>query len=227
MLVADVIAFLQIALVGDINAGLALDGFEQETGNGVAVFLQHALKGIGVVVGDADETGSHGTVVGVALGVVAHSDDGDGAAVEVAFAADDLHVLILDTFLHHAPAASQLEAGLVGFGTSVHGQHLIVAKIFGDILFPLAEAIIVEGAAAEGELLSLVGQGLDNLGVAVTLVDGRVGRKEVEIAFALAIPHKGTFAFGQNDGQRMIVVSTITGFHFHELFRFCHIAVYF
>jgi hypothetical protein len=52
----------------------------------------------------------------------------------------------------------------------------------------------------------------------MALVDGGVGGKEVKIAFAFAVPHKCAFAFGEDDGQGMIVVSAVTGFHFHEFF---------
>jgi hypothetical protein len=38
----------------------------------------------------------------------------------------------------------------------------------------------------------LLSEGLDELGVAVALVDGRVGGEEVQIMLALGIPHTGT-----------------------------------
>ncbi len=200
MLVADVIAFLQIALVGDVHAGLALDRLDEETGNLVAVLLQHLLQRVGVVVGYADETGSHRAVVGIALRVVAHSDDGDGAAVEVAFAADNHNLVVLDAFLDDAPAAGQLQGCLVGLGTAVHRQHLLIAEIFGHVFFPLAKAVVIESAAREGQLVGLVAEGLDDFRVAMALVDSRIGRKEVEILFAFAVPHKSAFAFGQHYG---------------------------
>ena len=176
------------------------------------------LQRVGIVVGDAQEAGSHGTVVGIALGVVAHSDDGDGAAVEVTLAADNLHLIVGDAFFHHAPAAGQLQASLVGFGTSVHRQYLVVAEILSDVFLPLTQAVVVESAAAEGQLMSLVAHRLDDLRVAVTLVDSAVGREKVEILLTLAVPHKSALTFGKDNGQRMIVMGTVAGFHLHELF---------
>ena len=214
---ADVVALLEVALIGDIDARLALDGLQQETSHLGAVLGQHLLQRVGIVVGDAQETGGHGAVVGVALGVVAHGDDGDGAAVEVALAADNHHLVVGDALLHHAPATGQLQSRLVGLGAGVHRQHLVVAEVLGYILLPLAETIIIERARREGQLVGLVAHGLDNLGVAMALVDSAVGRQEVEILLAFHIPHENAFAFGEHNGQRVIIVGAILGFHLHEL----------
>ena len=197
---ADIIAFLQVAIVRHIDAGLTLDGFEQEARHLLAVFSEAFLQRVGIVVGNAQEAGGHGTIVGVALGVVAHGDDGDGAAVEVTLAADDFHLVVGDAFFHHTPTAGQLQTCLVGLGTGVHGQHLVIAEIFGDIFLPLTQTVIVESTAREGQLVGLVAHSLDNLRVAMTLVDSGIGGKEVKIAFAFAVPHKSAFAFGEDNG---------------------------
>ena len=66
--------------------------------------------------------------------------------------------------------------------------------------------------------MGLVAHSLDNLRVAVALVDSAVGREKVEILLTLAVPHKSALTFGKDNGQRMIVMGTVAGFHFHELF---------
>jgi hypothetical protein len=45
--------------------------------------------------------------------------------------------------------------------------------------------------------------------MAVTLVDSGISRQEIEIAFAVDIPYEGTFAFGKDNGQWMIVMRTV------------------
>ena len=219
VLLADVVALLQVAFIGDVNASLALDGFQQETGDFVAFLLKHFLKSIGVVVGDADEAGSHGAVVGVALGVIAHGDDGDGTAMEVAFAAHDFHLVVRDTFFDDTPTAGELEARFVGFRARVHGQHLVVAEVFSHVFFPHAERVVIEGAAAEGEAFGLVGHGLQDFRVAVALVHGGIGRQEVEIFLAFHVPHFGALTFGEDDWQRVIVMGSVLGFEVHSFLR--------
>ena len=186
------------------------------------MLIQYLFQCGGVVVGDSDETRGHGAIVGIALGVVAHSDDGDGTAVEVAFAAYNHYLFVLNAFLDNTPAAGKLQGCFVGFCTAIHGQHLVVAEVLGDVFLPFAKAVVVECAAAEGQFLSLVAEGFDDFWMAVSLVHSRVGGKKVEIAFAFAVPYKCALTFGKNNGQRMIVVSTIAGFQFHEFFRFRH-----
>ena len=51
----------------------------------------------------------------------------------------------------------------------------------------------------------------------MTLVDSGVGVKEVEIAFAVDIPDEGTLSLSQDDGQRMIVMSTVPIFQIDVL----------
>ena len=60
--------------------------------------------------------------------------------------------------------------------TRAHGQHHVEAEHARHELGEAREHVVVECAAAQCEALRLVGQGLDQLGVAVALVDGGVGR---------------------------------------------------
>ena len=126
---------------------------------------------------------------------------------------------VRDAFLDDTPTAGELEARFVGFGARVHGQHLVVAEVFGHIFFPHAERVVIEGAAAEGEALGLVGQCLQDFRVAMALVDSGIGRQEVEILFSFDVPHLGALTFGEDDRQRVIIVGPVLGFEVHSLLR--------
>ena len=88
-----------------------------------------------------------------------------------------------------SPLARNLDCRLDGLGARVHGQDHVEAKQLGRILGEAGEDIVVEGPAAERQTRSLLRQRLDELGVAVALVDGAVCREEVEIVLALGVPH--------------------------------------
>ena len=111
----------QVALVRHIHAGLMGSTRKPPPS---AVLGQAFLQCVGVVVGNAQEAGSHGTVVGVGLGVVAHGDDGDGTAVEVAFAADNHHFVVGDALLDHTPTAGQLQGRLAASAPVFMGKTL-------------------------------------------------------------------------------------------------------
>ena len=216
VLVAQVVAFLQIAIIGHKHASLALDGLDDEGCYLLAIFLESVLKGLGVIVGDADEAWGERAVVGIRAGVVAHGDDGDGASVEVALAADDLHLFVVNTFLDRTPTTCQLQRGLNGLGTRVHGQHLVIAKVLVDELLVLAECVVVECARGQAQHVGLILERLDDARMAVPLVDCRVGREEVKVFLTLDIPHIDALATMQHHGQRMIVVSAIAVLKRHE-----------
>ena len=210
---AQVEAFLQVAIVGNEYTSLALDGLSDECGNLLAIFVERVFERLGIIVGDADETGGQGTVVGIAVRIIAHGDDSDGAAVEVALAADDFHLVIVDTFLDNTPATGELQGGLNALGTGVHGQHFVITEVGVHELLILAEGLVVECTRGQTQLVGLVLQGLDDAGMAVALVNGAVGRQEVEVLLALNVPHVDTFTLLQHDGQGMVVVGAIALFH--------------
>ena len=184
-------------------------------------------QGVHVVVGYAYEAGRQRSVLVVRAGIVAHGDHGDGAAVEVALAADNLDFVVLNALLHRTPAAGQLQGRLHALGARVHGQHAVVAEVLVHELLILAQRIVVERAAGEAQHVGLVFQCLHNAGVAVALVHGRVAAEKVEVALAVDVPHIDAFAAMQHHGQWVIVVCAVVLFQLHELahgsfFLCCH-----
>lgn len=67
------------------------------------------------------------------------------------------------------------------FGVCVYGQDYFVFKYVFDFFGLLGKDVVVEGVGGEGEVGGLVGEGFDEGGVVVILVDGVVGGEEVEV----------------------------------------------
>ena len=70
------------------------------------------------------------------------------------------------------PLAGDLDGSLDGLGARVHGQDHVEAEEAGGVLGEAREDVVVEGAGGEGEAAGLLGEGFDEFGVAVALVDG-------------------------------------------------------
>ena len=108
-----------------------------------------------------------------------------------------------------SPLAGDLDGRLDRLGARVHGEDHVEAEGVADLLGPDGEDVIVEGARTEGDAASLLGKGLDQLWVTVALVDGTVGREEIEVVLALGIPHVYTLGPSEDDGQRVVVVGCV------------------
>lgn len=67
----------------------------------------------------------------------------------------------------------------------------------------------MEGAGGEGEAGGLVGEGFDEGGVAVTLVDGAVGGEEVEVVAPFGVPDVAARGAGEDDGEGGVVVGCV------------------
>jgi len=208
---------LQVAGGGDHDSRLALDRLHQERAD--VVVLERALQRGHVVVGDLDQPRGVGTEAGPAVGIGAGRDDGDGAAVEVALAHHDLRLAVRDALLLVGPLAGQLEGGLDGLGTAVHGQDHVEAEQPGHVPLVLAEGVAVERAARQGQAPRLLGEGGDDLRVAVPLVDGGVGREKVVVAAALRVPDEHALSPGEDDRKGVIVVGAVLRLQRHGLLR--------
>ena len=217
VLLTQVVALLQITLVRNEHTCLALNRLSDECAHFLAMLLQRLLERLRIVVRNADETRSQWSVVSVRTGVVAHGNHRYSTSVEVTATAYNLDLVVRNSFLHSTPAASQLQSGLNTFGTGIHWQHAIVAKEVVHELFILAECIAVECARCQTQHVSLVLQRLHDFRMAVTLVNSRIRREEVEVFLAFYVPYIDTLTFVEHHWQRMIVVSTVALFHVHQL----------
>lgn len=113
-------------------------------------------------------------------------------SVEVLLYREDQRLVLRDTLDFVSPFARDLDGRLNRLGASVHGKDHVEAEQLGGILCKAREHIVVESATAQSQPRGLLSEGLDKLGVAVTLIDGAVGGEEVEVVLALGVPDAAT-----------------------------------
>ena len=128
------------------DARLALDRLDQE---GAGVGRDGVAQGLGVAVGDDLEAGREGPEAVAVLRLGREADDGDGAAVEVVGADDDLGLPVGMPLHLVAPLARGLDRGLDGLGAGVHRQHRVVAGQLAELLVRERQLVVAEGAAGE------------------------------------------------------------------------------
>ena len=134
------------------------------------------------------------------------------SAMEVLSGSKDKSLTLSNLLDLIGPLTSNLDGSLDGLGTSVHGQDHVVAESAAHLGSPDGEDVIVESARAQGQPTSLLSEGLDQLGMTVALVDGAVGREEVEVVVALGIPDVHALGPRKHDGQWVVVVRRILEF---------------
>ncbi len=112
------------------------------------------------------------------------------------------HLCLIGRYAFHivGPPAAELNGGFYGFRTRIHGEHFIVAKALSDGLFKGPQLRIVEGTRCQRKGLCLLHEGADNSGMAVSLIDRRIGTQEIKVLLALDVPNANPFALFQNNG---------------------------
>ena len=83
-----------------------------------------------------------------------------------------------------SPLPCDLDGRLDCLGTGVHGEDHLETEKLCDKLGEFGEDIVVEGSRAQGQSGSLLSQSLDELRVAMTLIDGTICGEEVQILLA-------------------------------------------
>src|SRR5216683_2799863 len=142
VLLADGCGLCEEAVGRDEDAGLSLDGLDEE---GAGVGCDGLAEGLGVAEGDDLEAGQEGAEAFAVLVVGGEADDGDGAAVEVVGADDDLGLVGGDSLDGVAPLAGDLEGGLDGLGAGVHGERHLEAGEAVQLLVEEGELVVAEG----------------------------------------------------------------------------------
>ncbi len=121
-------------------------------------------------------------------------DDGDGAAVEIAVAHDDLGEPVRHALHRVGPFARRLERGLDRLGAGVHGERGFLAGQLAGAGEERAEPVVVEGARDDPQRVRLADQRLDQARMAVAVADRRVGAQHVGVAPPVGVPHMHAFA---------------------------------
>lgn len=128
--------------------------------------------------------------------------------MEVVLRTEDHRLVLGDALDLVTPLAGDLEAGLDRLRTGVHGEDHVEPKVLGDHFGELGEDIVIERARAKRQARGLVDERSDQLGVAMALVDCGVCGEEVEVVAALGVPDGRSLGAGEDDGERMVVVSS-------------------
>ncbi len=107
------------------------------------------------------------------------------------------------------PLARELDGGLDRFCAAVHRQEAVVAGEGADLVAELAELVVAEGARAQRQTMSLLGESPHQARMAVSLVDRRVGGEKVQVALSVDVPDPDALAAGDDDLERMVVMGTV------------------
>lgn len=127
--------------------------------------------------------------------------------MEVLLGAKDQCFALGYTFDLVRPLPGNLNGRLYGLCSRVHRQNHVITEHPLDLLGPLWKHIIVKGSRTQGQPPGLLNQSLDKLWMAMALVDGTIGRQEVEVVVALGIINIHALRARENNGKRMVVVS--------------------
>ena len=138
--------------------------------------------------------------------------------MEVVGAGDDLGPVLGHALFLIGPLARRLDGGLHGLGPRVHGQDHGVAGHLAKLLGQHGPLVVAEGPGGQGQLAGLLDEGPDDAGMAVALVDGRVGAQEVEVLAAFDVVHPDPLGLADDDVEGVVVVGAVEVFDQDEVF---------
>src|SRR5215468_12431964 len=150
-------------------------------------------------------------------GLRGEADDGRGAAMEIALRHNDLGAVATDALDPVAPTACRLDRGLNRLGSGVHRQGGVELRDAAKLFEERTELVAVVGARRHRQALRLLGEGLEDAGMTMTVADRRIGAHHVDVALALGVPQMCTFAAHQHDRQRRVVLRAIAIFELDEI----------
>src|SRR5690606_1149188 len=200
----------QIAIPGNKNTSLALDGFKDESTD--VWIAQCFLQRFCIVVRNDLDAREIRSKAATRIGVRRRRDDARGATVKVARREYEHGLVVGYALFCIAPPPCQLHGRLHSLSATVHKEALLVAKRFAHKLFRQSKLVVVKRARRQRQLFGLRDQRINNPRVAMPLVDRAVSGKEVVIPLSLYVPYEYTLPPPKHHRQRMIVVGTIAIF---------------
>lgn len=213
---AEPAGFFEVAFGRDDDAGLALDGLDEEAAHELAELFENVAELDLVAELDDLEAGENRAEHLAVLDLIGDGNGGHAAPVEVARARDDDRLAEGDVFFGVAPSADEFDGGLDRLGARVHEKDLLVVGRLAKIAREVAELVVVEGAGAQSQAVELLLGGGDDAGVTVAEVDGAVAGEEVEVSVAFGVPDVDALASGDDDGHGGVVVSGVEIVGAHE-----------
>lgn len=155
------------------------DAAEQKQQGITYILFEFLLQGVDIIVGNRGKARHEGSKSLGRRRIVGGRDGRQGTSPKVIGRKQDAGLAIGNALDVVTPPTGELDGRLATFDARIHGQDAVVAKEVGDKLGVFSERVVVKGTTREREFGGLVDQGLDNLGVAMPLIDGRVGGKEL------------------------------------------------
>ena len=213
VLATDRGCLLQKAFGRNDDPGLALNRFHQK---GAGVGRNRLAQRVGIAERNDLESGRERPEAIAVLLVGGEADDGHRAAVEVVGADDDFGLAIGYALDLVAPLARRLDGGFDGFGAGVHGQRHVEAGQLVQVLQSSGSWSLRKAREVSVTLCACSTQRLQNLGMAVPLVDGRIGGEAVEITVSLDVINPDALGAFDDHIERMVVVGSIKIFEFDE-----------
>ena len=211
---AKLLGRLEIAGGRDEDPGLGLDGLDKK-GRGVG--RDGLPQGIDIAVRDDHEPGCKRSEIVPVEGFGGEADDRYGPAVEIIGAGDNFRPVLGNSLFLICPLTGGLDGRFDRLGAGVHGQHHLVSGQVAELLGQERPLIIPEGPSRQRQTLGLLLDDLDDPGMAVAMVDGRMATQEVEVLVALDIPGPDPLALGQDGIQRVIVVGRVDIFELDKI----------
>ena len=141
--------------------------------------------------------------------------------MKVVFTNNNFSLILRNTLFLIAPFSSEFNRCFHCLCPCVHRQHHVKTKLHCSHLCKLTKLVIIKSARCQGKLLRLIGKGINDFWIRMSLVNGRVCRKEIDIFFSFNIPYINSFTTIQHNWQGVVVVSTITMFVIDIIFSMC------
>ena len=187
VLLTELLHVRHVSIVGNNHTGLTLDGLDHKGSNVGPILLKLGLQTGQIVVLDAGKAWHVGTKSSVGRGVIGTGNGRQSAAPEVVASKDNAGLVLWDALDIISPPTGKLDGGFAALHSSIHGEDAVVAKVGGNKLGILTKGIIVEGTGGKRKLLGLLDQCADDFGMAMSLIDGAVGRQEIKVLLPIDI----------------------------------------
>jgi hypothetical protein len=196
------------------HARFALNRLHEEA---AGVRSDRVLERVGIAEGNDAEARRERREPVAVLGHGREADDGERSPVEVV-GADDHFRLAGGNALHAvAPLPGRLDRGLHRLGARVHHERHLHARQLVELLVEHRELIVPEGAGGQREAPGLPDRRVENVGVTVSLADGRVAGQTVEIPAPIDVPHPAPLAALEHDVERLVVAGPVLLFEIDEI----------
>jgi hypothetical protein len=137
------------------------------------------------------------------------ADDGRGAAVEVPVGDDNARLVARHPLNAITPTARRLDGGLDRLRARVHGQRGVETGQATKLSEEGPETVVVVGARRHRETVRLLGQGIENARMGVTVTVRRIGAHHVDVAAAGSVKEMRALAAGEHHGEGIIIARAV------------------